>query len=95
MEEVVVAGEVQEVVDFPQVAPPNSTCPPTLVHPCTRGQVSTPCCLQEEWGGLAEGDPPTLGLACPHSSSMAQEATHLTARHYLVVEGQGDPHMAL
>ena len=85
---------VPEVVDFHQVARPNSICLPTLVHPCTQGQVSTPCCLQEEWGGLAEGDPHTLGLACPSSSSMGQEATHSTVRRYLVGEGQGDPRMA-
>lgn len=39
----------EEVVDSPLVALLSSKWYQTSVHPCSPGQDSTPCCLQEVW----------------------------------------------
>lgn len=81
------------VVDFLLVAHLSSTCLQISAHPCTPGQVSIPCCLQELWE-VPEEEGLTLGLECRHNSSMDRVATHSTAHRYLVVEAPEGLHMA-
>lgn len=83
------------VVDSPPVALRSSICLQTSVHLCTPDQVSIQCCHQGLWVALEEGGLPTLGSACPHSSSMDRADTRSTAHHYLVVEALEGPRMAL
>lgn len=88
------AAEEAEAVDSPLVALLSSICHQTSALPCTRGQVSIPCCLQGAWEALEEGGHPTLGLACLHSSSTDRVDTRSTAHPCLVAEALEGPLMA-
>lgn len=88
------AGEEEEAVDSPLVAPLSSICRQISVLLCTLVQDSIPCCLLGVWEVQEEGGHPILGLACLHSSSTDRVDTHSTAHHYLVVEAPEGPHMA-
>lgn len=88
------AGEEAEAADSPLVALLSSICHQTSAPPCTRGQVSIPCCLQGVWEVPEEGGHPTLGSACLRSSSTDRVDTRSTAHPCLVAEALGGPHMA-